>query len=196
LPKKTVKAIVDSGNEYVIQVKVNQKSLFDGVQKIIKGGKWIDRDIRKEVNKGREEKRTVRLFLNDGKHISPEWKKVNRIIEITNEGKREGHRYLEKHYYISSVNYNRAEFFGTGIRSHWCIENKLHRVKDVIQNEDGSLIREKRIASNLSLMKSIAISLFHAKGYPSIKYALERYRNRVDDCLELIGIRTILKNKK
>lgn len=145
IAKKTIQAIVDSGNEYVIQVKTNQKALFEGVQKIIKHNKWIDRCTNQEVNKGRKEKRTVRLYLNDGLHIPQGWIKVNRIIEITNEGLREGYRYREKHYYISSMNQNSAICFGAGIRSHWSIENKLHRVKDVIQNEDRSLIIEKEL---------------------------------------------------
>lgn len=185
---------MDSGNEYVIQVKKNQKSLFEGIQKIIKKEKSIDRFIKKETNKGRKEKRTVRLFLNDGRHIPTDWKKINRIIEITNEGSRDGRRYFEKHYYISSLTQNKAVLFGTGIRSHWSIENNLHRVKDVIQNEDGNLIVEKSISANLSLIKSVVISIFRTKGYPSIKYALERYRNKLEDCLELIGINPILKN--
>lgn len=186
---------MDSGNEYVIQVKTNQKSLFAGIQKIVKKGKPIDKFVKKETNKGRKEKRTVRLFLNNSGHIPTGWKKVNRIIEITNEGLRDGENYFEKHYYISSLKQNEAKFFGKGIRSHWSIENNLHRVKDVIQNEDDSLIVEKRISANLSLIKSVAISVFRINGYASVKYALERYRNRVEDCIELIGINPILKNK-
>lgn len=185
---------MDSGNEYVIQVKKNQKTLFDGVQKIVSEEKLIDQFEKQEINRGRKEKRTIRVFFNDGRHIPKGWKKVNRIIEITNEGQREGKDYFKRHYYISSLKFNSAKLFSTGIRSHWEIENNLHRVKDVILNEDDSLIVEKRISANLSLIKSVAISVFRIKGYRSIKYALERYRNKVEDCLELIGINPILKN--
>ncbi len=187
---------MDGGNDYVIQVKRNQKGLFNGVQKVIKSGKLIDKFEKKEKNKGRVEIRTVRLFLNDGRHIPTGWKAVKRIIEITNSGKREGYRYYEKHYYLSSLSENNAMLFATGIRSHWSIENNLHRVKDVIQNEDGSHIAEKRISAILSLIKSVTISVFRANGHSSIKYALEQYRNRVEDCFELIGNIPILKIKK
>lgn len=185
---------MDSGNEYVIQVKKNQISLFDGIQKVLRKGEWIDQFEKMESNKGRKEKRRIRLFFNDGRHIPTGWKNVNRIIEITNEGQRDGKKYFKKHFYISSLRNNNAMFFSKGIRSHWEIENNLHRVKDVIQNEDDSLIVEKRISANLSLIKSVAISVFRTQGYRSIKYALERYRNKVEDCLELIGINPILKN--
>ncbi len=191
MPKKTVEAIVDSGNEYVIQVKRNQKGLFRGVEKTLKSTGILDQFEKRELNRGRKENRRVRIYKNDGRYITPEWKSVNRIIEVINSGIREGHRYYEKHYYISSLKEDSAEVFGKGIRDHWSIENKLHRVKDVLQNEDNSLIEEKRIAANLSLIKSVTISLFKLNGYYSIKKALERFRNRVSDCGELIGIISI-----
>jgi predicted transposase YbfD/YdcC len=182
---------VDSGNEYVIQVKRNQKSLCKGIEKTIKGSALLDQFEKKEFNRGRKENRRVRIYKNDGLHITQEWKNVNRIIEIINSGCRDGNEYYEKHYYISSLKENSAKVLGMGIREHWSIENKLHRVKDVLQNEDNSLIEEKRIAANLSLIKSVTISLFKLNGYYSIKKALERFRNRVSDCGVLIGIISI-----
>lgn len=179
---------MDGGNDYVIQVKANQTKLYNGIEETIKNGCLLDEHQKKETNKGRIEIRTVRLYKHDEHYISSDWKKVNRIIEIQNSGVREGHKYSEKHLYISSLTENRAEVFAKGIREHWCIENKLHRVKDVFQNEDNSLIEEKRIAANLSLIKSVTISLFRLHGYLSIKKALERFRNRVPECSQLIGI--------
>lgn len=184
---------MDSGNEYVIQVKKNQKALFVGIQKIVLNSKPVDSFEKKETNKGRKEQRKVGVFLNVDGHLPTGWKNINRIIEVTNEGEREGRQYFEKHYYISSLSQDKAVLFALGIRAHWSIENNLHRVKDVIQNEDGSLIVDKRISANLSLIKSVTISVFRSIGCSSIKYALERYRNKVEDCLELIGKYPILK---
>lgn len=182
---------MDSGNEYVIQVKSNQKKLFAGVEKTIRRTAIVDEYVKKEVNKGRTENRRIRLYKYDKRYISTDWKNLNRIIEVINTGIRGGIKYNEKHYYISSLMEDKAEIFAKGIRGHWCIENQLHRVKDVIQNEDNSLIVDKRIAANLSLIKSITISLFRLNGYSSIKRALERYTNRVSDCSDLIGIKPI-----
>lgn len=179
---------MDGGNDYVIQVKANQTKLYSGIEKTIKNGVFLDEHQKKETNKGRIEIRRVRLYKHDEHYISSDWKMVNRIVEIINSGVREGHTYSERHLYISSLTENNAELFAKGIREHWCIENKLHRVKDVIQNEDNSLIVEKRIAANLSLIKSVTISLFRLHGYLSIKKALERFKNRVPECSQLIGI--------
>lgn len=182
---------MDGGNEYVIQVKRNQIFLRQGIIKTIKEGPILDQFEKVEMNKGRRETRRVRVYKKNDRHISKDWESVNRIIEVINSGTREGAKYEEKHYYISSLKENKAEIFGNGIRNHWAIENKLHRVKDVIQNEDNCLIEEKRIAANLSIIKSVTISLFKLNGYYSIKKALERFRNRVSDCGELIGIISI-----
>ena len=182
---------MDSGNEYVIQVKSNQKALFSGVEKTIRKTGIINEYENKEVNKGRVENRRVRIYKYDERYISKEWKNLNRIIEVINMGIRGSNKYFEKHYYVSSLMEDKADVFAKGIREHWSIENNLHRVKDVFQNEDNSLIVDKRIAANLSLIKSITISLFRLNGYTSIKRALERFTNRVSDCSELMGIKSI-----
>jgi predicted transposase YbfD/YdcC len=185
---------MDGGNDYVIQVKVNQLKLFDGIETTICKEKPIDQYQSKEINKGRKEIRRVRLYRYNEKYISSEWKGIKRIVEIINSGIRDGRKYSEKHYYISSLTENKAEAFAKGIREHWSIENKLHRVKDVFQNEDNSLIVEKRIAANLSLIKSVAISVFRLNGHLSIKKALEQFKNQIPECIKLIGIKPILKN--
>jgi predicted transposase YbfD/YdcC len=184
---------VDSGNEYVIQVKKNQKKLYQAIDQVITTEGSLDQYEKVETNKGRSEVRTVRVFKADVSVIPKGWEKLNRVVEITNHGWRDGRAYRKRHLYITSLEINSARDIGKHIRNHWCIENNLHRVKDVLQNEDHCLIVEKRIAANLSLIKSIVISLFRVNGYHSIKKALERYRNRVEDCAELMGIKPILK---
>lgn len=184
---------MDSGNEYVIQVKRNQQKLYDALEHIITTTGSVDRYEKEETNKGRKESRTVRLFKTEYSCIPHGWTKLNRVVEIINHGWRDGKAYRKRHLYISSIEANCAKEMGEHIRAHWSIENNLHRVKDVLQNEDHCLIVEKRITANLSLIKSIVISLFRVNGYRSIKKALERYRNRVEDCAELMGIRSILK---
>ncbi|MGB4849316.1 MAG: ISAs1 family transposase [Saprospiraceae bacterium] len=186
---------MDNGNDYVIQVKRNQKKLCDGITKCIETSKRINVHVTKEINKGRFEKRTVSLYLPNKNHIDSSWKKLNRIILVESEGIRKGTAYHEVRYYISSLEENKASLFAKGIRQHWSIENHLHRVKDVVQNEDRCLIRNKRIVATLSLIKSITIGVFRTNGYNSIKLALERFKNRVAESGELIGIPSIIKNQ-
>ena len=186
---------MDKGNDYVIQVKGNQKRLCKGIKACIETSEEISVHITDEKNRGRLEKRTVSLYKPNKNHIDPSWKKLNRIIAVHSEGLRKGIAYSEIRYYISSLEADDAELFAKGIRQHWSIENQLHRVKDVIQNEDHCLIRNKMIVANLSLIKSITISVFRMNGYDSIKLALERFKNRLAESGKLIGIPYILNNQ-
>lgn len=185
---------MDNGNDYVIQVKGNQKKLCAGLQLSMKESQPIDVYMTEEKNKGRIEKRTVKIFYPERKYIDASWKKLHRIIQVTSEGIRNKREYYEIRYYISSLEENSAKVFTIGIRQHWSIENQLHRVKDVVQNEDKCLIRNKKIVANLSLFKSLSISVFRINGHSSIKYAVERFRNCLKECSALIGILPILKN--
>lgn len=182
---------MDGGNEYVIQVKANQELLMREIIDTISDNPPLDESVITERNKGRQEKRTVRVYnIGRGRH-SQAWFKLNRFLHVVNEGIRGDHAYREDHYYITSLAVNDAAIFAKGIRGHWSIENLLHRVKDVEQREDANLIINKHIASNLSIIKSLVISIFRIHGYHSIKRAYERYRNRVEDTCQLIGIRLI-----
>jgi predicted transposase YbfD/YdcC len=52
-----------------------------------------------------------------------------------------------------------VEVIGKGIRSHWGIENKLHRQLDVSFGEDPSRKRDGYAAQNFSLLNRIALNL-------------------------------------
>jgi predicted transposase YbfD/YdcC len=123
------------------------------------------------------------------------WIGIERLIMVEREGFRDKKPYMKVHYYISSLKENKAQEFAKGIRSHWGIENSLHWVKDVIQNEDRSRIKDGNIAGNLSIIKSTVINLFRLNGNQSIKMAIEKYCNRIPESVNLLNQRfTHLKN--
>ena len=80
-----------------------------------------------------------------------------------------------------------AKEFATGIRGHWQIENNLHRVKDVFQNEDKNVIKNIKLARNVSILQSVVINLFRRAGIKSIKMGNEKYANKVLESLLLIN---------
>ncbi|MBD2293237.1 transposase [Anabaena sphaerica FACHB-251] len=45
------------------------------------------------------------------------------------------------------------------MRGHWCIENRLHWVKDVVFKEDDSKIRLGHAPANLSVLRAIALNI-------------------------------------
>ena len=52
-----------------------------------------------------------------------------------------------------------AKQYGTAIRGHWGIENKLHWQLDVTFGEDASRVQQKTEAANLALLRKVALVL-------------------------------------
>ena len=78
--KKTLETIVKSKNDYIVQVKGNQKNLFNQIKKNIALGKYLmDTYQEQSSERGRDELRITKVYKNiEG--ISPEWSGIKRII--------------------------------------------------------------------------------------------------------------------
>ena len=186
MSKKTIESIVEGGNDYVVQVKGNQKKLKSGIQEYVDKNNNDDRYYEKEKNKGRDENRETKVYKNVKGSEFAKWKGIRDIIVVHRWGIREDEEFDETHYFISSRKNSSAKIYAKGIRRHWWIENKLHWVKDVILKEDDSLIKDKQLAENLSLIRIIVMNLYRLRNYESIKYAIEKYVNRLDECNKFI----------
>lgn len=189
MSKKTVNAIIDSGNDYVIQVKGNQKNLLKACKNICCKNEYSDSFESQENSHGRYEIRNVEVFKSS--EIIPDgWRELNRIISVERltERKDKGKIKIEysKSYYISSLKSNDAEKFAQGIRDHWSIENRLHWVKDVIQNEDDAKIKKGNGIETLGILKNIAINICRQNGFDSIKYASIYFASNVKKLYKLI----------
>ena len=176
---------MDSGNEYVVQVKKNQPSLYHQILTIQQKSQCIDVHKTNSFARGRDENREVSIYICKEEFFDG-WPKVNRIVHVLRYGKRSGKSYFVDNYYISSLEVNQASIFAKGIRSHWHIENRLHWVKDVIQNEDKSRIKNKNTAAVMSAFRQLIINIYRLKGHRSIKFATEIHNNRLDKCLQII----------
>lgn len=186
MPKKTVKAIIDSGNDYLIAVKGNQPKLQAQVQANIESTPPISQFTEKQKSRGRIEQRYVALYDNIAQ-IDPQWMGVQRLVFVHRKGYRPDKGPVdEKHYYILSRPMNDAQTVAQGIRGHWLIENQLHYVKDVHFMEDRNRIRQGNPAAILSLFQDIAINLYRCLGYKSMKQATIHYANKVKELYELL----------
>jgi hypothetical protein len=58
-----------------------------------------------------------------------------------------------------------------GVRGHWHIENKLHRVRDVTYQEDKSLVRTGNAPRVMASLRRLAISLLRLDGHSNIAAA-------------------------
>ena len=187
MPKKTIDVIIDSGNDYCIQVKGNQPKLLKQIVANTTESEPIDKDLSTEKNRGRTENRLVEIF-DDLSNIDPKWTNLQRIVHVHRYGWRhEKGDFSEHHYYILSKPLNDAKFVAGGIRGHWGIENRLHYVKDVVQNEDNSNIKGGYAIENLSLLKNATINIFRLNGFPSMKKAKITFANKIKELFEFIN---------
>jgi len=180
LSKKTVEAIIDSGNAYLIQVKGNQPTLFRAITALVESQPALSTQAQQERSRGRDERRTVMVFPAPPE-LTEDWKDLQRVIHVTRQVTRNEKTTLTHNYYISSVVSDDATVFATGIRGHWSIENRLHWVKDVIQHEDDSGIKNGNGVETLSILKNVAINISRELGFDSIKGAAIHFASNVKE---------------
>ena len=185
MSKKTVGTIIDSGNDYVIQVKGNQKNLLKACKQICCEEKFKDNFESQENSHGRYEIRNIEVFIPT--EIIPDgWIELNKIISVERLTELKGKVSYSKSYYISSLKSDDAKIFAKGIREHWSIENRLHWVKDVRQNEDKARIKNGNGIKTLSILKNIAINICREIGYDSIKAAQIYFASNVKELIKKI----------
>jgi hypothetical protein len=60
-------------------------------------------------------------------------------------------------------------------RGHWSIENGLHYPRDVWFGEDASHVWAGFLPEVMAIFRNALLTLFHAWGYPSLKFAREHF---------------------
>lgn len=173
MPKKTAELIKQSGNEYVLQVKGNQKKLLEQIILNSNVSEAISYDETVEQNRGRDE--TRRVFVYDDLYDIDieQWigiKEIVKVERVTYTINRDLPS-IDTSYYISSTHMTAKEY-NKGIRSHWSIENSLHYVKDVTFHEDASRIRTGNAPTNFSIIRNIAINVLRRMNYNSFPQAI------------------------
>lgn len=176
---------MESSNDYVIQVKGNAPSLYSWIKKTMLLTSPCDTHYTLEKNKGREEHREIRTY-EPTDHISG-FESCQTVIHTINHGIRYGNGYQEHHYYISNKKTKIASYYLQGIRGHWSIENSCHWVKDAILYEDNSRVKSMVLSENLSTLRHLVMNIYRLNNQKSIKKGIEKYCNRLNECLLLIN---------
>jgi predicted transposase YbfD/YdcC len=166
--KEIARQIKEGGGDYVLAVKDNQPTLHKDVQEVFE--KALDTDFKgldheafssQTKGRGRQEKRTY-LVIRDpaGLSTKDEWQGLKAVVMVTRE-RQQGEKYsLESGYYISSADLRGAQWEEV-IRGHWSIES-MHWVLDVVFKEDQNRTKDRNAATNLALVRKVALSLLKA----------------------------------
>lgn len=190
--KKTLAVAKETGNEAIIQVKGNQKTLLNDCQTLSQTTQ-PDQVYQEPLSKTRNrlESRRVELFISPTLTDPEKWAlvevvvKVDRHRQVFNTKTKTWKNTDETVFYISTVILS-ARQFCQAIRSHWGIENSNHYVRDVTLGEDKSRIRiNPHIFAKL---RSFSLNILRHNQVDNV--SLERFDNamNLDRVLNYVGI--------
>jgi predicted transposase YbfD/YdcC/predicted DNA-binding protein (UPF0251 family) len=158
--------ILDAEADYVLAVKTNQRTLYDGLAWFFcyngtfnYQGVPVSRHKTEEEGHGRRETRSY--FVCDVPDDLPDrdrWPKLKAIGMVVSETWCNGKLRYEQRYYILSKKLS-ARRFAAAVRGHWSIENRLHWQLDVTFQEDQSRLRRGHADANFSILRRTALSL-------------------------------------
>ena len=73
-------------------------------------------------------------------------------------------------------------------RGHWCIENRLHWVRDVTFDEDRSQVRVGEGPRVMATLRNLAISLFRLQEVKNTAQALRKCGWNMELALNCVGL--------
>jgi len=175
--KKITKEIIEADADYVLALKGNHQTVHQEVKSFLdetlaekkkerppgaaafKAAAALAEWETVEKDHGRLE--TRRYYQSDQLDWfadKGQWEGLASIgmIEATREV--QGKVSVERRYYLSSLKLD-VEAFARAVRSHWCIENKVHWAMDVSFGEDQSRARAGYAAENLATLRRLALNL-------------------------------------
>lgn len=160
------KDVCDGGADYVFALKGNAGHIYDDVVQYFKeaeeaGYEYLEHtfSFEKDFGHGRIVLRTVRCVQDiEWLPQRDRWEKLKGLIEVISEREEKGKITQERRYYITSLE-AAGERFGRVIKSHWAIENNLHRQLDVNFVEDASVVNTGHAAENLAIFRRLALNM-------------------------------------
>lgn len=170
MSKKTLSAIANAGNDYLVKVKTNQPKLYQQIETESNQQIPQQKVEHHEKTRDRNSYRKIEVF-EPPKALDPKWIGVGCVIKVQRSGTRGNEPYQSISYYLCSLS-PQSRRLADGIRGHWLIENSLHWVKDVITEEDISPQKSGFAPRNLSLLKTWVLTLLRTHGFDSIKAAI------------------------
>lgn len=174
---------MESGNHYVAQVKRNQKTLFEEIERTIVEQAPIDGFEVHESGHGRSSSWYAFVYDAQQNPKAQEWTNLRRFIHVHRIREEKGKTTHTDSFYISDLFETSAEVYQQGTRGHWAIENRLHWVKDVFFNEDQNRIRTGAGPIVDSILSAIAINIHRSEGRQSIieaqAYAVKNIRDLI-----------------
>jgi predicted transposase YbfD/YdcC len=192
IAKKTLQTAKQTGNEVIVQVKDNQKTLLKDCQRIAQTTS-PDEVYQEPVSKTRNriESRKVEIFVSPVLTDVQKWDlvevvvKVERYRQVFETKSKTWKNSDETSFYISTIVLSAQEFCHA-IRNHWGIENRNHHVRDVTMGEDRSRIRTN--PHIFAKLRSFALNILRKNNVENVSLELFENCMNLDNVLNYDGI--------
>lgn len=183
--------IAERGADYMLALKGNQGQLYAAVQDLFEHAeetqfRRIAHDYHRTVNKGHGRIETRQCwtiaeadFLEYVREFA-DWPQLNTIAKVHAE-RRKGEDVTRKtRYYITSLG-NDAQQALSAARGHWCVENQVHWILDVVFREDHSRIRKGNGAQNFAILRRLALSLLQRERSAKVGVKAKRLKAALNE---------------
>jgi predicted transposase YbfD/YdcC len=190
--ENTLRVAKKTGNDVVVQVKGNQKTLLNDC-KTIAETTTPDEVYQEPMTKTRNriESRKVEIFIEPTLTNSQKWDlvkvvvKVERYRQVFDTKTKTWKNSDETSFYISTIALSAQEFC-QAIRNHWGIENRNHNVRDVTMGEDKSRIR---VNPNIfAKLRSFSLNILRKNDVENVSLELFDNCMDLDRVLNYVGI--------
>ena len=174
------------GAHYLLTVKNNQPKLRKQLAQL----PWGDVPVthtQQDRRHGRVEKRTLKVVTVADGIMFPH---AAQTIQVTRKVRKRNSRKwrTETVYAVTDLTADQArpDQLATWLRGHWCIENRLHWVRDVTFGEDLSQVRTGNGPQVMATLRNLAISLLRLTGATNIAKALRHHARDTKRALALL----------
>ena len=167
--------VLQRGAHYILTVKGNQPALRNQLTTL----PWKDVPVghtSTDRGHGRVEKRTLKVVAVWAGIVFPH---AIQAIQITRKSRKlNGKKWrTEVVYAVTSLTAAQATDaeLAAWLRGHWCVENRLHWVRDVTFDEDRSQVRTRNGPRVMASLRNLAISIMRLTGTSNIAQALRHH---------------------
>lgn len=167
--------VLRRGAHYLLTVKSNQPSLHAQLKAL----PWKDVPVAHTSSgraHGRVEQRRVKVVTVATGILFPHARQAIQITRKTRKLKTKKWT-TEVAYAVTSLTAEQATAreLAAWVRGHWCIENRLHWVRDVTLDEDRSQIRTGNGPRVMASLRNLVISMLRIDGATNIAQALRHH---------------------
>jgi len=179
----TATAITGAGGDYVFTVKANMPTLHQKLKKL----PWKDMPAytATTADRGRRVTRTIKAA------DVPDWidfPDAAQVAQLRRTVTDKGTKTVEVVYLITSANRSDSppQRLAAWVQNHWGIENRLHWVRDVTFDEDGSQLRTGQAPRVMASCRNLAIGILRIAGWDNIAAGLRHHARHPDHTLTLV----------